>query len=111
MAQSIKIELDTTKLDGLADEVRRNAQDILDVAARHIEATAKLLAPKDTGALANSIDVSAPDDLTRVIADGVAYGVYQEYGTSRQGAQPFMTPAVEAERRPLEEAWRGLINE
>jgi len=31
----------------------------------------------------------------RIVADGVNYGIYQELGTSKMGAQPFMSPAVE----------------
>jgi len=109
MAGDIKIVLNTKKLDGLPDEVRQNAAIILDKAARHIEATAKDLAPVDTGALKNSIGVRSPEKLVRIIHDGMTYGVDQEYGTSRFAAQPFMTPAFEAERGRLESAWRELI--
>lgn len=32
----------------------------------------------------------------RIIADGVTYGIYNELGTSKMPAHPFMSPAVEA---------------
>lgn len=44
--------------------------------------------------------------ITRWVHDGVEYGVYQELGTSRMGAQPFLRPAVEANRRGFEIAVR-----
>ena len=40
----------------------------------------------------------------RVIADGVQYGLYQEMGTSRIPAHPFMRPAVEAVRESFNQA-------
>ena len=37
----------------------------------------------------------------RYVADGVHYGIHQEYGTSRQAGKPFMRPAVEEVRDKL----------
>jgi hypothetical protein len=34
----------------------------------------------------------------RIVADGVNYGIYNEFGTSRMPAHPFMKPAAEAVR-------------
>ena len=45
----------------------------------------------------------------RVVADGVEYGLYQELGTSRMGAQPFMVPAVEAVRPGFIKAMKGQL--
>jgi len=47
----------------------------------------------------------------KVVADGVEYGAYQEFGTSKMAAQPFMRPAIEAVRGPFQkamsQAWRS----
>lgn len=43
----------------------------------------------------------------RIVADGVEYGLYQETGTSRMAAQPFMVPAVEKVRPGFVEAFKG----
>jgi phage gpG-like protein len=48
----------------------------------------------DTGALRASIHVEMTDALTAMVSDGVAYGVYLEFGTSRMAARPFMMPAL-----------------
>lgn len=42
----------------------------------------------------------------RIVADGVEYGIYQEMGTSRMIAHPFMKPALEAVRPGLAKAFR-----
>jgi HK97 gp10 family phage protein len=68
------------------------------------------MAPWDTGALRASIHVeSLHPPLQRTIADGVEYGVFQEFGTYRMAAQPFMTPAVERQRPSLTKAWKELF--
>lgn len=45
----------------------------------------------------------------RIVADGVTYGIYQELGTSKMAAQPFMVPAVEAVRPGFNQAFRGVV--
>jgi HK97 gp10 family phage protein len=54
-------------------------------------------APVDTGALKASIvsESHMEGDLTFIVQDGVTYGVFQELGTSKMAAQPFLVPAVE----------------
>ena len=49
----------------------------------------------DTGALLDSITAERRDEQTTIVRDGVEYGVYQEFGTSRIAARPFFTPAIE----------------
>lgn len=88
----------------------KKAEKILEAAARRIEARAKELAPVDTGTLKSSLHVSQERPLERTIADGVEYGVFQEFGTRRMGARPFLTPAVEMERKGLMDAWKELCS-
>lgn len=50
----------------------------------------------DTGTLKNSIIAEPGDNADEwVVHDGVEYGVYLEYGTSKMAARPFFLPAVE----------------
>jgi len=65
------------------------------------EARAKVYCPVDTGYLKNSIGSSFEGDgrfgeMTGTVTAGAKYARYVEYGTSRMGAQPYMTPAFEA---------------
>ena len=46
---------------------------------------------------------------TKFVKDGVEYGIYQEMGTSRMSAQPFMVPAVEAVRGGFEKAFMNQL--
>ncbi len=71
----------------VADEVRKTVMDI--------EAIAKTKVAVDTGNLMNSITGTA-DGLSGTVATGVDYAAYQEYGTSKMPAHPYMTPAAEA---------------
>ena len=43
----------------------------------------------------------------RIVADGVEYGIYQELGTHRTAAHPFMRPAVEAVRPGFTKAFKA----
>lgn len=48
--------------------------------------------------------------VVRILADGVDYGVHQEFGTSRMAGKPFMTPAIEHVRPALgNEAMKQIV--
>lgn len=104
----MKIELETDKLRELAADLEKAAPRVGAAASAAIRKgsaeltrTAKSLAPKRTGALAASIEASIYGDgrssiLTAVVGPTERYGLFQERGTSRHAAQPFMGPALEA---------------
>lgn len=85
-------------LDALGQYVKGRAAD----AAIAMGVDAETLAPVDTGALKVSVDViEVTDQKWRIIAgrglpDGRA--VYQELGTSKMRAQPYIRPAVLQDR-------------
>lgn len=65
-----------------------------------IEGDAKVFAPVDTGNLRNSISTEIAGDgrfgaMTAEIGPTAEYGIYQEFGTSRMPAHPFMGPAFD----------------
>src|SRR4051812_47729795 len=62
--------------------------------AHDIEATAKQLAPVDTGNLMNSISTDVRG-LTAEIGPTADYGLYVKEGTSRMAPQPYMGPAAD----------------
>ena len=51
-----------------------------------------------------------PDKAVRILHDGVDYGIYQEFGTTKMAAHPFMTPAAEAVRQPFLDGLKVLHN-
>lgn len=77
-------------------------------AAHDIEAHAKSRAPVDTGLLKSSIEAEGSGAEWRVVSPA-HYSVYQEFGTSRSAAQPYMLPAVEVVRPSLIAALRRIV--
>ena len=63
-------------------------------AALDVEARAKQLAPVDTGNLRNSINTQGAG-VAYVVESPVEYSIYQEFGTRKMAAQPYMLPAAE----------------
>lgn len=58
-----------------------------------VEGRAADNAPVDTGRLQNSITHETEENYA-IIGSNVEYAPYQELGTSRQHAQPYLRPAV-----------------
>jgi len=83
----------------LAREYPERASDVVRKAAFDIEGRAKDAAPVDTGNLRNSIRTEvAADGLSAVVGTHVEYAIYQEYGTYKMAAHPYMRPAADAVR-------------
>lgn len=137
MANNIGFTLDTKMLDAIVRDCDKKAEQILRKLAFEVEKTAKQLAPYETTALRNSIytqtdkydgydkavsEVASkrpdakvhrnpkPGKGEAIVGPCVEYGIYQEFGTSKMAAQPYMTPAVEAIRSKFEsgETYREL---
>ena len=108
--------------DEIAGKLETALSQIVRTAAFNIQAGAQQNAPVDTGFLKNSIytvtssdsnysaggedskhqllpEIEHPTSSTEAaVAVGASYGVYQEFGWVHGAAQPYLTPAVEAER-------------
>ena len=108
-----KVTIDTREVDRIAERLGASRGGIINRIAFEVEADAKMRAPFEFGALRNSLhtDPASPKNPVAVVSDAVNYGVYQEYGTSRMPAQPFLGPAAEniANRYNTGAAWEGLI--
>jgi len=69
--------------------------------APKMERQMRAMAPYDTGRLHSSIKVRAvgpPSPRPRIEVTTVGYGFFQEYGTRKMAAQPFINPVVEHEK-------------
>ena len=97
----IKIKLDTAALDKFAAGLGMNIDQALSATAFQVEGVAKTLAPVDTSALRNSINTEKKGESEYWVQDGVEYGVFQELGTSKMAAHPFMVPAMETATRHI----------
>ena len=103
-----KVVVDTRRLDQLSREMQELAQHVIDKTAFDTKAGAQERAPVDTGALKNSIEVKT-GKLHDDVFVGVEYGIYQELGTRKMRAHPFLVPALEAVRPKFLAAWRELF--
>jgi HK97 gp10 family phage protein len=103
--------LDTSVLDRITAEMKPKAMMLVNKYGMAITGEAASNAPLDTGALRNSIlsESAMSDELTFTVSDGVEYGVYQEFGTSKMAAQPFMIPAIEAWKERFLNAFSELF--
>ena len=76
-----------------------------------VESLAKSYAPYDTGALYNSLQSFMIEKATARIQSDVTYDIYQELGTYKMAAHPFLSPAIEmiAGRFMSPSTWSPLI--
>ena len=113
------VYLDTSVLDKITAEMKPKASKIVNKYGLLMMTDAAKLAPVATmessgyvgGALRNSIlsESKMTGDLTFTISDGVEYGIWQNYGTSRMAAQPFLEPAIETWRQRFLDAFSELF--
>lgn len=66
-----------------------------------VSAEAKRFSPIDTGRLRASIHIEPVDELSYQVITNVYYGIYQEFGTSKMKAHPYMRPAAAVARAQL----------
>ena len=124
MTDDVKIVVDTVRLDALIRDVPELVDKAIRATAFDVEGVAKSLAAVDTGAMKASIFTKThssngfdnasgaagglnPDTgihdptpsecplMTAYVAPGVDYAYWQEFGTGKMSAQPFLTPAIE----------------
>lgn len=109
------VKLDTRKLNKIIKSVDGDAGKVVRKIGFAVEAKAKELAPIDLGPLkagiyvrtindnqlpvipapAERVELPAPASKTEVnVGPSVDYGIYQELGTGKMAAQPYLGPAI-----------------
>jgi HK97 gp10 family phage protein len=85
-----------------------DSRDFMAETADRVKTVAKLYCPVDTWRLHNSIDVVPFNYLDGVataegelIGTSVEYGIYQELGTRKMSAQPYLRPALDEVMRTV----------
>lgn len=106
---SIRVRLDTRRLDAIAAGLEKNKDKALKALASEVKAEAKARAPVRTGALRKSIHYKKMRTGYYSVQDEVEYGQFVELGTHKMAAQPFLAPAVEQVRALNIEIWRELF--
>ena len=106
---SISVSVDTSKLDAIIAKLPGNRDKIVKAAAFHILGEARKRAPVATGALRDNSEVTDGDGYKN-IEFHQEYAAYVELGTHKMSPRPYLTPAVEAEAKLLEDRIKeGLI--
>jgi HK97 gp10 family phage protein len=105
------VTVDTSKLDAMGKEAKPKARKIVATYGSLITTDAIVRAPVDTGNLINTISANSKmiADMLFRVQDGTEYGIFQELGTSRMSARPFMFPALEAYRQKFINAFAELF--
>ncbi len=95
----------------IADDLRDKAEAVLDKTSMDIAAEAKQNTPPrvDTGNMMNGWLVDPSGDLERIIYNSQDYAIFNELGTSKMPAHPMLTPAVEHNRAPFEQAMKKVF--
>lgn len=95
MSIGIIVTIDTSTLDRIAKNLNVSAQEVGHRLGPKAEGFAKAFCPVDTGNLRNSIQQAYPGgQVVLQIETDVEYGKYQEFGTWKMRAQPFMQPGM-----------------
>jgi len=131
------VTLNTEVLDRIVRELPEKTSQAIREIAKTAEGHMKMFAAVDTGAMWNSIGISMnkygnakaaaqaakaanpdvvitplpepPNDHTAFVGPQVEYGVYQEFGTYKMAAHPFVMPGIDMAARDFEHVWGKLF--
>jgi len=85
------------RLDEAAAGVRKAASKEVMTSLVKVESGAKRRCPVDTGRLRSSIHTEIESEFSGSVGTDVYYGPYNEWGTVKMAAQPFLYPAFDEE--------------
>ena len=108
-AGSLTVRLDTKKLDEILAKAPERASMLVARGAFAVRGRAVTLAPFETGALRDSLSEREMSQFHWQVYTKLDYAVYQEFGTYKMAANPFLGPAVEATRKEYNKSWRLLF--
>ena len=95
MSFSISVTVDTAELERIAGQLDTKSSEVIRTLGFKAEGYAKTYAPVDTGALRDSIHTIDMQPAWVRVQPEVYYAIYQELGTYKMAAHPFLTPAIE----------------
>jgi HK97 gp10 family phage protein len=104
------VRLDMSELLKLEREMPGKVKRIVSATGKQVEGKAKIKAPVDTAALRNSILSEMVAEFTAHVGPHVEYAIYQEFGTYKMAAHPFLVPAVEETAAEFEGAMAKVFD-
>lgn len=97
----VTVKLEMSRLNALKGTAPRRADDIVGQSALRILRDAQVSAPVETGQLRGSGTVENTGKARRKIGFSALHALYQEMGTRRNPARPFLKPAFDGEAPSL----------
>lgn len=100
-------------LEGIKDVSNIDMKPFIQKATQLVQRTAKGMSPVDTGYLKRSISRETKGRGASVVGrvfTATEYAIYQEFGTSKMIAQPFMFPALDAHNKDIQREAKEYIN-
>ena len=95
MSFTITITADTKEIERLIVNLDNATDEVIRTLAEEFVGHAFLYAPFEFGALRTSIHAINMGNAYQRIQPEVDYAIYQELGTYKMAAHPFLTPAIE----------------
>ena len=105
---SIEFIVNRNEFGRLASRLRSRVADASQETAEAIVEDAKQRVPVDTGELRDSIDARS-EGIGYIVEATAGHAGFVEYGTRRMAAQPYLTPAAEAQRAPFIERLKRAL--
>tara|TARA_Y100000310_G_C19952537_1_gene477509 strand:+ start:92 stop:415 length:324 start_codon:yes stop_codon:yes gene_type:complete len=96
----------------ITQQIAEAAGDNILKAVLIVERDAKKMVAVDTGRLRNSITheiIRYKKDVIGRVGTNIHYGIFQEYGTSRMSAHPYLRPALAKNLTRLKELFRRKV--
>lgn len=101
------------ELKWYGDKAIKNMEQAINMAltasALVVEGQAKALVPVDTGNLRNSITHEVKENEARV-GTVTEYAIFQELGTVKMAAQPFLNPALEQNKGNIQKIFVDALS-
>lgn len=96
----------------ITQQIAAAADDNILKAVLIVERDAKKMVAVDTGRLRNSITheiIRYKKDVIGRVGTNIPYGIFQEYGTSRMSAHPYLRPALAKNLTRIKELFRRKV--
>ena len=112
MQITIQIRTDTAGIEKIMFNCDMKTPEIVQGFGFAVEGLAKGFAPVDTGWLRDSLQTTMIEQALARVQSDADYDIYQELGTYKMAAHPFLSPAIEsvASQFLSGETWKPLID-
>ena len=97
MSATFKVTVDTAVLDAIARNLNSSAREVIEEIAADALERSQAIVPVDTGYLKSTgkVTMGSGNEARAVVGYDAHYAAYEELGTYKMGAQPYLLPSVQ----------------